>query len=383
MSELTAPSTTTIIQPQKTSNNTATTRTTNERMGSPSVGLGTLGLKESAAAAVKEAMRLNVTVIDTGECYDNLELVGNSLNASSGDVNNFQLPIVVVKLSGLPIGEYYFVKARLLTILGKLRLKKADVCLMHWPGIIPQTYSTSDSSALESPESFQEQGLVTAWPDFSCNIELALDNMKKLKDEGLISEIGTSNFYQHHLVKLSELCSFTPYCNEIYIDVTNQETEFVSEMQRNNIKVLAYRSLIYKPYPESIQRISERLTVEDDKGRNISPQNVILAWLLSRGIFPLVKCRGSHIEENFSANEVQAKLTEEDLKEITSCEIGMKFSSEWFAKIWKTHNQKVSSEIDENALGLLIDMGVDESVAKEALIKAKGNLDIAMDMAFS
>ena len=45
-------------------------------MDSPVVGLGTMLLKESCDAAVSTALELDCTLIDTGEHYENLELVG-------------------------------------------------------------------------------------------------------------------------------------------------------------------------------------------------------------------------------------------------------------------------------------------------------------------
>jgi len=106
------------------------------------VGFGTMLLKESCEAAVGDALALGVRVIDTGEHYDNLELVGKGL-AKPGDA------FVVTKLSGLPFGEYNLVKARMQGILSKLGIEQASLCLIHWPGICG--WDVNDSSPLEEP----------------------------------------------------------------------------------------------------------------------------------------------------------------------------------------------------------------------------------------
>ena len=60
----------------------------------------------------------------------------------------------------------------------------------------------------------------------------------------------------------------------------------------------------------------------------------------------------------------------------------MKFSAEWFAKIWKNHNISNKQFTEEDVL-MLVNMGVDESKARESLKQAEGNIDAAMDIAFS
>jgi hypothetical protein len=96
----------------------------------------------------------------------------------------------------------------------------------------------------------------------------------------------------------------------------------------------------------------------------------------------VVKCRGAHIEENITgAQLVKDQLTDEDLAAIKDADVGMKFSAEWFAKIWKTHNQ--ADGISEDDVTMLIGIGIDEAKARQCLEACGGNVDAAMDMAFS
>jgi diketogulonate reductase-like aldo/keto reductase len=157
----------------------------------PTVGLGTLGLKESCEAAVGTAVDVGCQLVDTGEHYGNLELVGAALKAAKGT------PFVVLKLSGMPAGEYEPVRARVTAVLSKLGIESAGVCLMHWPALCD--WDPTDMDPLESPASFQLKSDASTWEVFCENIAGAWKNMLRLKEEGLVSEIGTSNFYQHHL----------------------------------------------------------------------------------------------------------------------------------------------------------------------------------------
>ena len=44
-------------------------------------------------------------------------------------------PFLITKLSGLPVGDYEAVKARVVAMLTKLGVDRADLCLIHWPGL--------------------------------------------------------------------------------------------------------------------------------------------------------------------------------------------------------------------------------------------------------
>jgi len=226
---------------------------------------------------------------------------------------------------------------------------------------------------LGSPADFQ--GKASTWGEFCDNVASAWANMVRLKEEGLIGEIGTSNFYGHHLEELSKRCGgAVPFANEIFIDSSNQEGEFVASMQERGIRVIAYRPVMYKPFPDEVKTVAER--------HGVSPQAIVLAWLLRRGVFPIVKCRGAHIAENLSAaSQLVDKLSEEDLRELKKADMGLRCSAEWFAKIWSTHN--AGSVVSEEDIQMLVGMGVDEAKARAALEKCGGNLELAMDAAFA
>merc|ERR1712057_125640 len=104
-----------------------------------------------------------------------------------------------------------------------------------------------------------------------------------------------------------------------------------------------------------------------------TPQSTILGWLLKRGIYPLVKCRGDHISENIKGPlSVKDALTDADMENFKEAEVGLKFSSEWFAKQWKTHNQ-VSAGVSEEDVQMLMSLGVEEAKARAVLEECGGN----------
>jgi len=337
-------------------------------MESPTVGLGTLLLKESCEAAVSDAVQVGCQLIDTGEHYGNLELVGNALKTVQCK------PCVLLKISGIPTGDYAAVRARVVAMLEKVRIKRAGLLLIHWPGLC--NWEPTDMAPLATPSDFQEKSDVSTWEVFCQNIQQGWANMVKLKEDGLVEQIGTSNFYAHHLDELAKQCNgAVPFANEIFVDASNQEIEFVTQMQAQGIRVLAYRPIIYKPFPEAVTKIADRL--------GISPQSVVLGWLLKRGIYPVVKCRGGHIDENLKqSQQTKDLLSAQDLESLKSADAGMKVSAEWFAKKWKTHNEAPGA-VSEDDVQMLVSMGVEEVKAREVLAKCDGDLDAALDAAFA
>merc|ERR1719446_1762874 len=115
---------------------------------------------------------------------------------------------------------------------------------------------------LATPAAFQEKADVSTWEVFCNNIAAGWTNMVKLKEEGLVDEIGTTNFYAHHLDELAKQCNgAVPFANEIFVDASNQEIEFVMQMQAQGIHVLAYRSIMYRQFPEAVTEIADRLDI--------------------------------------------------------------------------------------------------------------------------
>merc|ERR1712028_66195 len=108
-------------------------------------------------------------------------------------------------------------------------------------------------------------------------------------------------------------------------------------MQANGIMPLAYRPVIYRPFAEQVQALAE--------AHSCAPQTIILSWLLTRGICPLVKCRGDHINQNINGAKA-LQLTEAELGTIQEADRGLRMSPEWFTKIWSGHNESGVSEED-------------------------------------
>lgn len=336
------------------------------------MGLGTLGLAKPAES-VRQALSFGCQLLDVAEHYGNLREVGAGLKGAATK------PYIVVKLSGMPCGELAVVRARLQAVLQQLGAERAELCLMHWPGLCG--WDPADMVPLESPAAFRDKA--SSWEQFCEHVAAAWANLMSLREEGLVGEVGTSNFYPEHLKELAARCGGAkPFANEIFIDITNQEWEFVEDMQRQGIRVLAYRPVAYRPFPPELATVSKELA--SLPGGGPSGQAVVLGWLLQRGIWPLVKSDdGAHCQDNMTSPPLVAKaLGAEHLQLLKQCDAGTRGSQDWFARIWKLHASGGAPAYTEEDVQTLVSMGVEEEKARAALEASGGDVNAALDVAF-
>ena len=250
----------------------------------PAMGFGTMEYvdgthePEEMQDVVFNACKAGFRMYDCAELYATTEAVGRGLAKAikGGHVCREDL-FVATKLKGMACGEYDAVRERLRAHLKELGLASVDLLYMHWPG----------PASLDLAGAPEEAKASKLWPYFEENIDSAWRNMQALKKDGLCKEIGVSNFWPHHLARLSkcEGCVRTkvkllfglrrlppppprapppnssplPYANQIYIDSTHPETAFVKEMQKMAIEVVAYRATCFLPVIEMASQMGDQL----------------------------------------------------------------------------------------------------------------------------
>jgi 2,5-diketo-D-gluconate reductase B len=126
----------------------------------PRIGFGTWQITGRACSeAVEDALALGYRHIDTARVYDNEREVGTGLSASG--INRDEVWIT----TKIPYGDLARdrVRAAAEGSLRDLGLDRVDLLLIHWP----------------NP---------------SVQLEETLDAMRELRDEGLVSHLGVSNF---------------------------------------------------------------------------------------------------------------------------------------------------------------------------------------------
>lgn len=280
----------------------------------PILGFGVYQIPQSETKqAVLDAIKTGYRLIDTAQSYFNEKEVGDAIKECG--VKREELFIT----SKVWIDNYGYENCRksVEESLKKLQTNYIDLMLLHQP--FADYY-----------------GAYRAFED--------------LYHEGKIRAIGVSNFYPD---RLADICLFgrkvIPAVNQIETNPINQRTYDQEVMEKYGVKQEAWA-----PFGEGRNNMFTNPTlVEIGKKYNKSAAQVILRWLIQRGV--IVVCKSTHLEriqENF--NVFDFKLSKDDMNKIKALDTGdsLFFNHqdpkmvEWFDQIVmvRRNNQDSSKE---------------------------------------
>ena len=263
-------------------------------MALPLVGFGTMEYAEHEGNFNYEeifgnAISAGYRHFDTAEIYTTTQSLGKAIVNSKIERKEF---FITSKIKGLPNGKYEDVKNRITQHLQALNLNYLDLLLIHSP-------TDSEVDFFGEPSAITEKYTLN-W--FKEHIKEAWENLIALKTEGLVKNIGVSNFYRAHIEELLKVSNEKPFANEIFIDTAHQQNEFVSYLQENSIHVIAYRPMQFlvsiknalefgAPFYDTLDQKAQSL--------NVSVPQLVIGYLVSRGIHVIVK---SSKIENMKSN---------------------------------------------------------------------------------
>jgi len=123
-----------------------------------------------------------------------------------------------------------------------------------------------------------------------------------LKEEGLIRNIGVSNFGIEHLQEAQSYTKHPIVCNQVHYNLEFREPErtgLLAYCQKNDIMVTAYRALqkgVFSKEPPAILR-------EMSEKYQKTPAQVALNWLISqKNVVAIAKTKHiEHLDENLGA----------------------------------------------------------------------------------
>jgi len=318
----------------------------------PGIGMGTMEWVDGshAAEAMYDAtlayLRQGGRHLDCAEIYSTAAQVGRAI-ADSG-VPRAELH-VTTKLAGLPVNaggahspaSYDAVRARLKAHLEALGLDHADLLLMHWPGppVSPDLHPTEPFCAARASEFLGNPDALASgctWDYFDEHVDAAWANMRRLRDAGFCKRIGVSNFNAAHLERLARSDgSEAPDANQLFVDVTHQQHDPITAMRAKGIVPIAYRALAFLPVVAMAAEMGDgtQATLEGlrDALGAASVQQLVLAWLVRRGVHVLAKTADeARAVQNLGAVELSASphwppgkaddlLLEVDGSELVAC----------------------------------------------------------------
>ena len=247
--------------------------TLNNGLKMPKVGFGVYQIKnqEQCKQAVLDAIDVGYRLIDTAQSYGNEEAVGKAIQETS--VPRSELFIT----TKVWISNYGYEKAKASVeeSLKKMQLDYIDLVLLHQP-----------------------------FNDYYGAYK-ALEDLYK---EGKIKAIGVSNFYPDRLVDLAIFSDVKPAVNQVEVNVFHQQIEAQTYNEKYEVQMEAWA-----PFAEGRNNMftnPELKAIGDKYGKSIA--QVILRWLVQRGIVPLAKSvKKERMQENI--NIFDFELSDEDM----------------------------------------------------------------------
>ena len=252
--------------------------TLNNGVKMPKVGFGVYRIKDhkQCKQAVLDAIDAGYRLIDTAQSYGNEEAVGKAIQETSVPRNEL---FITTKVWVANYG-YEKTKASVEESLKKMQLDYIDLVLLHQP-----------------------------FNDYYGAYKALVDLYK----EGKIKAIGVSNFYPDRLVDLAIFSDVKPAVNQVEVNVFHQQTTAQTYNKKYEVQMEAWA-----PFAEGRNNMftnPELKAIGDKYGKSIA--QVILRWLVQRGIVPLAKSvKKERMQENI--NIFDFELNYEDMEIIES-----------------------------------------------------------------
>ncbi len=245
----------------------------------PPVGFGTYPLSgDDGVTAIVSAIEVGYRLIDTAVNYENETEVGEAIRRSDVDRDDL---VVCSKLPGRDHG-YDDAIASTRGSLERLGLDHLDLHLIHWPNPSQDQY-------------------VDAWR--------ALVDLQR---DGLVRDIGVSNFTAAHLDRIIDATGVTPAVNQIEL-----HPYFPQEKMR---QVNADRGIVteaWSPLGKRQAPFTEPAVVAAAERLGVTPGQVIVRWHLQIGALPIPKSgTPSRQRENLDVGGFE--LTEDEVTAITA-----------------------------------------------------------------
>lgn len=281
----------------------------------PILGLGTWkSAPGDVYTAVKEAIKMGYRHIDCAAIYGNEKEVGDAIREAIAENLVVREDLwITSKLWCNAHGRENVIPA-LKKSLSDLQLDYVDLYEIHWPVALKTSVFSPEKS-----EDFADYPIADTWK-----------GMEDAYEEGLTRHIGVSNFSIKKLEALMQTASVHPEMNQVEINGYMQQDKLDDFCKANGIFLTAYSPLGSADRPEGLKAKDEPVLLKDEliysiaQEKGVSSAQVLLAWIINRGISAIPKSvNPARLEQNLAAAELV--LSEEDMDKIKSINLDRRY----------------------------------------------------------
>ena len=285
----------------------------------PAIGLGTWkSAPGEVALAVKEAIAVGYRHIDCAHIYGNEAEIGEAFaEVFAGQVQRKDLWITSKLWNNAHKPER--VRSAVLESLKNLQVDYLDLYLIHWP--VHQVFTEETLQARSSADfiAYEEIALLDTWRE-----------LEALVDEGLIKNIGLSNYSIKKIESLLSEARISPAMIQVERHPYNQQTKLQSYCYDNGISFTAFSPLGSGDRPVRFKKDDEPVLLDHPiikdiaKKHSAKPAQILISWAVATNTVVIPKSTNpTRIKENLAASKIV--LDDEDLKTIKTINIDYRY----------------------------------------------------------
>jgi len=248
----------------------------NDGRSIPQLGFGVFMVDPAETErVVSDALAAGYRHIDTAAIYGNEEGVGRAIAASG--IPREELWITTKLWNSDHIAGR--AAEAMATSLDRLGLDRVDLYLIHWPRPDADRY-------------------VDAWTQ-----------LLALREEGLATSIGVSNFTPIHLDRVISESGQVPSIDQVELHPGFAQRELRAYAAEHGVAIESWGPLGQGKYP----LLEESAVVSAATAHGATPAQVVLSWHLARGLVVIPKTvSASRMAENLGAVELTLTVAELD-----------------------------------------------------------------------
>lgn len=266
-----------------TTSTPVSTRTLNDGLVLPQIGLGTYKLVgDDGVASIVAGIHGGYRLLDTAASYGNELEVGRAIVESGVDRDDL---VITTKLPGSGHGFDECMNA-FESSRQKLGIDVVDLYLIHWPNPSVNRY-------------------MDAW-----------QAMMELKADGLIRSIGVCNFTEAHLMRLMDETGIVPSVNQIEMHPYFPQAEMRAFHDEHGIVTESW-----SPLGRGTDLLSEPIVTAVAAAHGVSAAQTVLRWHTQLGVVAIPKsATPSRQQENL--NVFGFTLSADELTALSGLERG-------------------------------------------------------------